>query len=498
MTLLLDRHDALDLAAYRRVVAERETVELAPAALERVEAGRRRLQALLAGGTRAYGVTTGLGSLQAADVAEPDRAALQRALVTARAAATGEPLPAEVVRGVLLLRLNGFLGGHVGVGRELCRFLADRLNDGWSPVVPAGAYGAAGEIGPLAHLFQTLVGEGWVREGGRAVPAGEALAARGLAPLELGPKEGLALVNGSPFATALGVHACARLRPLLDTATLTAGLALALTGSSTRALARRVAALAADPAQERVSAAVLRLLEGGPLHEDGGQPPVSFRVVAQVHGAALDALDAAEARLGARLRAVTDSPLVLAAEGGEPEGLYATGGFHAAGPALWLDGLALAVAHVLNLLEKRLHRLLDARVSGLPDQLAAAPGPHAGVVALHKTVVGLAAEVRLLASPASVHAFDTSSGQEDVQALTFLSAERLGRALDALETALACELVALRQAAQLRGERLAAPAAATALERLAESLEPVLDDRPLAGDVERAQRLVRAGALLAR
>ncbi len=493
MTIVLDRHDALDLAAYRRVVEDGEAVELSDDARERVAAGRELLVGLLEGGARAYGVTTGLGYLHATDIETAERAALQRALVTARAAGIGVPFPTTTVRGVMLLRLNAFLSGVVGVSGELCRFIGERLNDGWSPVVPRGPYGAAGEIGPLAHLFQTLVGEGHVREGGGERPAAQALAVRGLAPFVLGAKEGLALVNGSPFATALGLELGGRFRALLDTATTTAALALALTDGSSRPYARRVGVLSRDPAQSRIHDRLTELLDGPDTLADLPQSPVSFRVVPQVHGAALDVVDRLEQQLERRLGAITDTPLVLSTSDEEPAGLYPTGGFHAASATLMLDTLGIAVAHVTNLVEKRLHRLLDSRFSGLPEQLAVQPGRHAGVISMHKAVVGLAVETRLLASPASVHALDTSTGQEDVQAFTFLVAERLERSLDALEAALAYELVALRQAAFVRERPVSAPALVTILDRLSERLEPVADDRTLSPDVERARTLVRSG-----
>lgn len=494
MTVLLDRHEGLDLELYARIVGG-EGVEIADAALERVARGRELLLELVAGGATAYGVTTGLGYLHGRDVVPDEREALQRALVIARAAGLGPPLLAPVVRGVMVLRLNGFLSGQVGVGVDLCRFLAERVNDGWSPVVPNGPYGAAGEIGPLAHLFQTFVGEGRVQVGTEEIPAAQALAARGAAPFELGLTEGLALVNGSPFATALGIELAGRFRPLLDTATVAAALEVVVTGASTRPYARRIGEYANDPAQARVHERLLGLFDGEPAHEDLPQSPVSLRVVPQVHGAALDLLQVLEERLARRLSAVTDSPLVLAAREGEPEGLYASGNFHAAGPALLLDALVVAIGQVANLAEKRLHRLLDARFSGLPEQLAVEPGRQAGVISLHKAAVGLVAEARLLAAPASVHALDTSSGQEDVQAFTFLAAERTGRALDVLEATLACELVALRQAAYLRGLPIRSPVLAEALDLLAAEVEPLLDDRTLSPDVERVRALVRSGGL---
>jgi histidine ammonia-lyase len=495
MTLVLDRPEDLDVTAYRRVVEERERIELAESALDRVAAGRNLLSTLLEGGVRAYGVNTGLGYQHHTEIVSGQQEGLQRALLTARASGLTGAMSGTVVRGVMLLRLNAFLSGHVGVGPDLCRFLADRLNDGWTPVVPSGPYGAAGEIGPLAHLFQTFIGEGRVRLGAGEVPAADALAALGVKPVELGPKDGLALVNGSPFATALGLELAGRFRAQLDVATLVAALALVLTGNSSRPYSRRVGDLSRDPAQMRIHAHLIDLLAGETSRDDLPQAPVSFRVVPQVHGAALDLLEEIERRLERRVGAVTDSPLALEASEEEPEGLYPTGGFHAAGLTLFVDALGIAVAQIANLGEKRLHRLLDSRFSRLPEQLAKDPGRHAGVVSVHKMAVALAVETRLLAAPASVHALDTSSGQEDVQAFTFLAAERLGRSLDALETILACELVALRQAAYLRGEPLAPSGLSDALKRIADEIEPVLDDRTLSADVERARLLVRSGRL---
>jgi len=495
VTVVLDHPADLDRAAYRRIVEHTERVDIAAAAVERVTAGQQLLAGLLESGVRAYGVNTGLGYLHRAEIEPGEQPGLQRALLTARAGGLRGSLSSTVVRGVMVLRLNGFLSGHVGVGAGLCGFIADRLNDGWSPVVPSGPYGAAGEIGPLAHLFQTFVGEGLVRLGAEEMPASEALAGVGVEPLVLAPKEGLALVNGSPFATALGLELADRFRLLLDTASLAAALALALTGGSARPYSTRIGELSADPAQLRVHERLNDLLAGESLQTDLPQAPVSLRIAPQVHGAALGLLEGFERDLERRLGAVTDSPLVLEADDEEPAGIYPSGGFHAAATTLSIDALTAAVAHVANLAETRLHRLLDARFSGLPEQLAANPGRHAGVISLHKAAVGLAAETRLLAAPASVHAFETSAGQEDVQAFTFLAAERLGESLDALEATLACELVALRQAAHLRSAPLAAPALAAALARLAAVVEPVLDDRMLIADVERVRLLIRAGHL---
>lgn len=496
MTVRIDSHDGLDLEGYRRVVGQGEPVEVDPALYAHVDERHAALLDLVAGGAEVYGVTVGLGHLKDRPIGLDEQDALQRSLLLARASGFGEPLPEDVVRGAMLLRLVGFLGGYAAVSAALCRFLGDRLNDGWSPVVPTGPYGAAGEIAPLAHLFQTFIGEGLVREGGEIVPAAAALKRRGLEPYRPQPKEGSALVNGAPIATALGVHLLDRARALLDQATVGAALAAELVGASTRPYARRIGVLSRSPAQLRVHERVLGLLDGGEAYADLSQAPASFRVVPQVHGAVLDQLEVFESRLREALRATTDSPLLLAAEEGEPAGVYPSGAFHAAWIALALDGLAIGVAQLTNLVEKRLHRVLDSRFSGLPEQLAVEPGRQAGVVSLHKAVVGVAAENRQLAAPASVHALDTSTGQEDVQAFELLAAEQLGRALDNFELALSCELVALRQGFHVRGAPPPQPLLAEVVAALEQAVPPVEVDRTLTHDVERVRALVRARALL--
>jgi len=492
--IVLARADGLDRATYRQIADAGEPVTVAPALLEAVDAARARLLAHLDTGVAAYGVTTGLGHLAKAPIDPAERPAFQRALLL-RGAGHGPPLEPAVVRGAMLLRLCGFLRGGAGVSAALCALLVDRLNDGWSPWVPSRGIDGAGEVVALSHLFQTFVGAGHVLEQGERTDADAALARRGCAPFAPGLKEGLALINGAPLAPALAARRCDRLRGLLAHATLAGALAAAVTGAGLRPYAPRIGALKGDPAQAAVHAELAALLAGADPG-DPGQAPVSFRVLPQVHGAALAVLEHVDAQVDRELRAVTDSPLFLDAEGEEPAGLYPSGNFHAQALALGLDALAIAVAHLGNLSEKRLHRLLDGRFSGLPDQLATRPGRETGLVVVHKAAIGLVAENRTLAAPAGVHATDASSGQEDFQAFAFLAGEQLGRALDNLELVLAGELVALRQARHLAGRPLP-PHLETVADRLAAVVEPVGPDRPLSGDVERVRALVAEGALLA-
>jgi histidine ammonia-lyase len=359
--VLLERADQLDLSTYRRIVFEGAPVVLTDALLDTVQQTRDALLAHLAAGASAYGVTTGLGFLADRAVSVDDHAAFQRSILAGRSAGTGPPLSEPVVRGAMLLRLTGFLSGHAGVSAELCRFIAARLNDGFYPVVPGGVSGAAGEIVPLSHLFSTLVGDGFVHLDGRVVPAADALAAArgsesaqapptahaseppsepapsfGVAPYELGAKEGIALINGAPLAPALAVPLLQRAEALLDHATLCGALTIALTGASVRPYTPRVGALKADPGQLAVHRRLWSLLEPTPDRLlDTRQAPISLRVIPQVHGAAAEFLGQLRVQLERELHAVTDSPAYLPPGGArthagtEPEGLYSTGNFHA-------------------------------------------------------------------------------------------------------------------------------------------------------------------------
>ena len=424
-----------------------------------------------------------------------EQRAFQRSILL-RGAGQGPPLAPAVVRGALLIRLAGFLSGRAGVSAALCRFIADRLNDGWAPLVPSRGITSAGEVVALSHLFQTFAGAGDVLEDGAAVGAAEALARRGVPPYEPDLKEGIALVNGAPLAPALAAWLAARCGALLDHATLAGALTATLAGGSLRPYSARIGRLKGDPGQERVHAQLGALHAGAADWAAGPQDPVSFRVLPQVHGAVGALVDRLGAQVARELRAVTDSPLYLDAEGDEPAGFYPSGNFHSQAICLELDALAIGFAQVGNLSEKRLHRLLDGRFSGLADQLASDPGRQTGLVFVHNSVLGFAAENRQLAAPAGVHAFDSSTGQEDFQAFSFLAAEQLGRLLDNLELILAAELVAIRQARHLRARALP-PLMEAAVERVAARVAPVDEDRSLSDDVEQARDLIRSGALLA-
>ena len=489
-TITLAGPEDLTREAVEAVAWGGRPLALHPTALERVAAGQAQLAALLAAGTRVYGVSTGAGWLASVDLDPAAQADHQRNLLLGRAVGGPPWLEPAEARALLVTRLGNLVSGHAGVGPALCAFLVDRVNDGFVPAVPRGGVGCAGEVIPLAHAFQTLVGAGLVLgPGGPVRDAAAALADRGVAPLRLQAKEGIALLAGSPVATAL---ALARLR----TAERLAGQLLASAAAAIDALAapldaydEAVGRLAGDPLLEQVLAELRRAVGNRAAAAALLQAPVSFRVAPQVLAQLRRVLGRLDEDVRRALVAVTDSPAVA---GGR---VVSGGGFHAVGLAAGMDAAAVALVQAAELAGQRLHRLLDGRFSGLPDQLSPDPGPVTGLVVVHKRAVGVLHEARRLAGPASVGQADTSLGQEDAASYAPEAAEQLRRVQELAREVAACELLAARQAWWLRGRDQGngpgAPRSAPApgLRELAACLDdlvaPVDRDRPLGPDLDR-------------
>lgn len=486
MTILVERRADLTVEAAERIAFGRERVVLGEGLLGAVDAARAAMLTLLATGTRVYGINTGMGYLADRDLSHDEQRRHQRTLLLGRAVGSAPWLPPEEARAVMVARLASFLSGNAGVSPALCVYLADRLNDDFDPAIPASAIGGAGEVLPLAHAFQTFLGVGSVLgQGGEVVAAGAALAARGVAPYEPEEKEGVALLAGAPATTAL---ALARRRA-----------ARVLTGQLRVAAAASVSALQAplepyDSALQRldddpllaVVLADLRLMLGRVTPRPGSrQAPVSFRVIPQV----LAHLDREVGRLDDdlrhALRTATDSPAFV------DRRFLSNGGFHAVQLAADLDTVAAAYVRVTELAGQRVHRLLDRRFSGLPDQLTHEPGPYCGLVVVQKRVVGALNEIRRLAVPATVGLADTSLGQEDAMTFAFEAAAKLRRVEALVREVIACELLTARQAWALRGVD-PPPFAA----QFAEAVEPVGADRPLGPDIAALIDSLGSGAFM--
>jgi histidine ammonia-lyase len=466
-------------------VARGATVHVPQRTLAEVAANRDRLEAALAAADGpVYGVHTGMGRLVGVPLDAEQQAGQQANLLVGRAVGGPPWLPEPDVRALLAVRLRGFLAPTTGVTADLVRFLADRINDGFVPAVPRDGLGSAGEIIPLAHAFQTFLGIGTVLEDGVRIPAADALRARGVAPVTLRPKEGVSLIQGSPLAVAHAVMRGDEARVAVRLHRLATALTIDALGAP-RAVYDPVLA-GGDTVLAAVLADIRALTEGSTVRSGVVQAPVSLRVGPQAIAHALRTLDELSDAADVLLGAPTDSPAFV-------DGAFvSTAGYHAVGLGLRMDAVTAALVHLGEISTQRLHRMLDTQFSGLNAQLAADPGPQAGLSPLQKRAAGELHELRRLASPATLGSIDTSAGQEDVQAFAWSAGEQLRAAIGRLVTIIGCELIGASQARFLRGSP-GAPALVPTYERLAELVPPVVVDRSLGPELDRLTAVLATG-----
>jgi histidine ammonia-lyase len=459
---------AADVLAVARHDAKVELAEETIAAMAR---SRAIVDTIEASGRPVYGVSTGFGALASTSIAPERRAELQHALIRSHAAGIGAPMPREVVRAMMLLRVRSLALGLSGVRPALARGLVDLLNAGITPWVPEhGSLGASGDLAPLAHCALVLLGEGWVlaKDGGR-ISATEALHAAGLEPLELAAKEGLALINGTDGMLGMLLLAIDDARHLFAMADVTAALAIEAMLGSARPFMPELHAIRPHPGQAVSAANIYRLLQNSAImdsHRDNldhaVQDAYSMRCAPQVAGAARDTLDFVTQTAERELRSVVDNPVVL------PDGrVESTGNFHGAPLGFTADFLAIAAAEVGAIAERRVDRLLDVtRSRELPPFLSPDAGVNSGLMIAQYTAAGIVAENRRLASPASVDSLPTSGMQEDHVSMGWAAAKKLRTVLDNLTSLLAVELLAAVRGLQLRAPLTPSPAGRAAIAAL--------------------------------
>lgn len=464
-----------------------------------VQASRRHIDALAEAGDGVYGVSTGFGALATRSIPASERVRLQRSLIRSHAAGNGPAVEAEVVRAMLLLRLKTLASGRCGVRLSTARAYAALLNSGLVPVVHEyGSLGCSGDLAPLAHCALALIGEGEVIEEGVLRPAAEALADHGLAPVELAEKEGLALVNGTDGMLAHLVLALADLELLLDVADLAAAMSVEGQLGTDRTFAADLMALRPQVGQGTSAANLRRFLAGSPIvashrHGDGVvQDAYSLRCTPQVHGSLRDAVTYAGLIADRELAAAIDNPSVL--EDGRVE---SHGNFHGAPIAHVLDFLAIGVADVAGISERRTDRFLDvSRNRGLPPFLADDPGIDSGLMIAQYTQAGIVSTLKRLAVPASVDSIPSSALQEDHVSMGWAAARKLRTAVDGLARVLAIEVLTAARGIELRAPLRPAPATAAAIETLRQVVPGPGPDRFLAPEIEATYAMVRSGALL--
>ncbi len=435
----------LDLAD---VAQRRVRVGLAPSARRAMSASRRVVDRAVKRGARVYGVTTGFGNF--ADVAVPmsDIEALQRNLVRSHAAGVGRPLSDRVVRSMIALRVNALAKGFSGIRVETVETLLAMLGADVLPVIPEqGSVGASGDLAPLAHLALALTGEGRVRWKGRTVAAGRALSAAKIRPVVLGAKEGLALVNGVQMSVAVGGLALEHALRLARTADLTGAASLDAARGSDSPFDRRIVEARPHPGALASATNLRRLLAGSEIRESHRgcgkvQDNYALRCMPQVHGAARDALEHARGALEREMNSATDNPLVFSRTGD----ILSGGNFHGAPVGLVLDYAAIAATDLASIAERRIERLVNPAVSGLPAFLVAEGGLHSGLMMAQVTAAALVSECKGLAHPASVDSIPTSADKEDHVSMSPIAARKLAAVVENLERVLAIELLTAFQA----------------------------------------------------
>ena len=487
----------LTLQQLRRVYSDPLSVQIGAQALHAVAESHAATLQLAAGDAPAYGINTGFGLLAQTRIPTSQRAQLQKNILLSHSAGTGPLLDDGIVRLVMVLKLASLLQGFSGVSGELVRFLESLINAGLHPCVPAqGSVGASGDLAPLAHLSLPILGLGSVRRHGEIRPAAEALAHAGIAKFELGPKEGLALINGTQVSTALALAALFELEEVFAAAVVSGAMSLDALQGSDVPFDPRIHELRGHAGQRQVAQVYRALLQGSEIREshrtcDRVQDPYSLRCQPQVMGACLDLIGQAAATLLIESNAVTDNPLIFA----RTNEVLSGGNFHAEPIAFAADILALACCEIGSIAERRIALLVDPKMSGLPAFLALDSGVNSGFMMAQVTAAALVAENRMLCHPASVDSIPTSANQEDHVSMATHGARRLLGMTANLRNVVAIELLVASQGLDFR-QPLQTSAPLRGAHAALRTLVPfAAQDRLLAQDIDSAVQAVRMPAI---
>ncbi len=435
--------EAIDLATLRQLWSGAEA-RLDDASMQRIATSAAAVERIVAGGETVYGVNTGFGLLANTRIPDDRLAELQTNLILSHSAGLGDPLPRHVTRLMILLKLLGLGRGHSGVRRLVIDALQRLLDADAMPLIPCqGSVGASGDLAPLAHLVAALMGYGRIDVAGEIVPAAEALTLIGIAPLQLGPKEGLALINGTQASTALALDALFAGERVFAAAIASGAMSVDALKGSAKPFDPRISELRGQPGQIRVAAAIHDLLQGSEIlvshvQCDRVQDPYSFRCQPQVMGAALDLLENAARTLTIEAAAVTDNPIVFADEDTAISG----GNFHAQPVAFAADTITMALCEVGSISERRVSVLVDPKMSGLPAFLTEDSGVNSGLMIPQVTAAALVSENKSLAFPASVDSIPTSAGQEDHVSMAPIAARKAAQVARNAAGVIAVELMA--------------------------------------------------------
>jgi histidine ammonia-lyase len=488
--------ESLSISEVRRVAALGAHVELADGAAEKMNVSRALIERLAAGEEPIYAVNTGVGLLADVRIPREDLDRLQRNVIRSHAAGVGEPLAREAVRAMMLIRANVLAKGLSGIRPVVARKLCELLNSGVTPVVPSqGSVGASGDLAPLAHMALVLIGEGEAEFDGIVMEGREALRRAGIGAIELHPKEGISLINGTQAMLAIGCLELGAAQVLADTADVLCAMTVDAQRGTPRAFEERIHAARPHPGQVTSAARLRRLLEGSEIRASHAacrrvQDAYSLRCVPQVHGAVRDALAEARRVFSIELNSATDNPLVLGEE------IFSGGNFHGEPLALQLDFLAVALAALAGISERRIDRLVNPALNeNLTPFLAEHAGLESGLMMAQVTAASLVAENRVLAHPASTGSITTSGNKEDFVSMGMTSAVKLQRVVRNVRTVLAIEALTAARALDLLAPLRSSPVLEAARAHIREVSAPLEGDRAYYRDIAALDGLIASGTL---
>ena len=487
----------ISLGVWRRILRDAPRVHLARGGAGAVAASQAAVARLVGEGGSIYGVNTGFGRLARVRVDDDQLGQLQRNLLLSHAAGTGPLIDDAIVRLVVVMKAAALARGYSGVSPAIIEALLALANADVLPAIPAqGSVGASGDLAPLAHMACVLIGQGRVRHRGKEISAIEGLEITGLAPIELGPKEALALINGTQVSTALALAGLFTAEDVFGFGLITGAMSVDALKGSDAPFDARIHALRGHQGQIDVAAALRALMAGSAIRRshlecDRVQDPYSLRCQPQVMGACLDQLRHGANVLEIEANAVTDNPLVFA-DSGE---IISGGNFHAEPVALAADGIALALAEIGAISERRQALLVDTSLSGLPAFLVEGSGLNSGFMIAQVTAAALASENKMLAHPASVDSIPTSANQEDHVSMAAHGARRLGQMAQNTLAIVALEWLAAAQGLDFHAPMQTAPDLAHAHGALRAKVPHYDEDRYFASDLDAAKALLAAGAL---
>jgi len=493
------RAGLLSLATLRRIYAQPATINISAHDRQRVIAAVDLVDAIVESGQAAYGINTGFGLMAQTRIATEQLELLQRKLVLSHAAGVGEPLPDAVVRLILALKINSLARGHSGISLGVIEALQALLAHEIYPVIPGqGSVGASGDLAPLAHLSAALIGVGDVRHNGKLLAAAEGLARAGLLPIKLRPKEGLALINGTQVSTALALAGLFGAEDLWAAAVLAGAMSVDALKASDVPFDQRIQETRGQPGQIDVARIYRALLSGSAIRASHlecsrVQDPYSFRCQPQVMGACLDLIRNCAVTLRIEANAVTDNPLLFV----EQAEVLSGDNFHAQPVAFAADTLALAIAGIGNLCERRIAVLVDPKMSGLPPFLVDNSGLNSGFMIAQVTAAALVSENKHLANPCSTDSIPTSANQEDHVSMATHAARRLAPMLDNAAAVVGIELLAAAQGIDFRRPARSSPPLEAAHAAMRRDVALYHADRYFAPDIQRARHWVQSGSLAA-